>query len=135
MINELAAIPLSQEGDKVVHYGDQPGIDQTHLRVLATTLKHLDPGVLEYHAEGRAEEFVQGFDLDRTLGNIHCPVLLIQANHEMGGMMTDSSVKYALARLKLGTHVLIKETGHDLGMEHWEVGPLVRVVSAFLNCL
>jgi pimeloyl-ACP methyl ester carboxylesterase len=134
-MKELAAVPVAQEGDALIRYGDQPGIDQTHLRNLALTLKHLDPSVLEYHAEGRAEEYLQGYDLNRILDNITCPVLLIQANPELGGLMTDRSVENALARLKHGSHVLIKTAGHDLGMESWEVGPLLRVVTAFLDSL
>jgi pimeloyl-ACP methyl ester carboxylesterase len=135
MINELSAIPVAQGGDVFVRYGDQPGIDQTHLRTLAITLQNMDPDVLEYHAEGRAEEFAKGFDMDRILLDITCPVLLIQANPELGGMMTDRSVKYALARLEHGTHVIIKEAGHDLGMESWQVTPLLRELITFLDSL
>jgi hypothetical protein len=37
----------------------------------------------------------------------------VQANPELGGLMTDRSVEHALARLERGSHVFIKETGHD----------------------
>lgn len=135
MMKDLAIIPLTNEGDDPAIYGDLPGIDQSHLRALATTLNHLDPDVLEYHAEGRAEEYMQGFDLDEILPKIECPVLLIQANPELGGLMTDRSVKNALARLKCGYHVLIKGASHDLGMENWETGPLLRALTVFLDSL
>jgi pimeloyl-ACP methyl ester carboxylesterase len=47
----------------------------------------MDPGVLEYHAEGRAREFIEGFDLDKILERITSPVLLLQGNHSLGGII------------------------------------------------
>jgi len=136
IVSELAAIPVMvQDQEAPIRYGDQPGIDNTHLRQLAITLKQLDPDVLEYHAEGRAEEYLEGFDLDRYLENITCPVLLVQGNPALGGMMTDRSIEHALARLDRGYHVLVKEAGHDLGMDRWDAGPLLRTVTAFLDSI
>jgi pimeloyl-ACP methyl ester carboxylesterase len=108
MLGELAAIPVRvQDQEASIRYADQPGIDETELRQLALTLRNLDPDVLEYHAEGRAVEYLKDFDLDRILENVPCPVLLVQANPELGGLMTDRSVAHALARLVRGAHVLI----------------------------
>jgi pimeloyl-ACP methyl ester carboxylesterase len=136
MVSELAAIPVMvQDQEPPIRYGDQPGNDNTYLRQIAITLRELDPDVLEYHAEGRAEEYLEGFDLDRALDNITCPVLLVQANPALGGMMTDRSVEHALAKLDRGYHVLIKEAGHDLGMGRWEVSPLLRTVTVFLDSI
>jgi pimeloyl-ACP methyl ester carboxylesterase len=135
MFGELAAIPVMvQDQEAPIRYADQPGVDETDLRQLAITLRNLDPDVLEYHAKGRAEEYLEGFDMDRILENITCPVLLVQANPALGGLMTDRSVEHALARLERSSHVFIKETGHDL-MGSWEVGPLLRAVTAFLHSL
>jgi pimeloyl-ACP methyl ester carboxylesterase len=134
MVSELAAIPLLvQERAEPIRYGDQPGIDQAHLRQLARTLRDMDADVLEYHAEGRAEEYIRDFDLNRCLESIRCPVLLVQADPVMGGLMTDRSVENALARLDRGYHVLIKEANHGLGLDRWEAGPLLRTVTAFLE--
>ena len=135
MVSELAAIPVMvQDQESPIRYGDQPGVDETDLRQLALTLRNLDPDVLEYHAEGRAEEYLKGFDLDRILENVICPVLLVQGNPALGGLMTDRSVKHALARLGFGYHVFIKEAGHDL-MGRWDVSPLLRTVTAFLDSI
>jgi pimeloyl-ACP methyl ester carboxylesterase len=136
MVGELAAIPVMvQDQEAPIRYGDQPGVDSTDLRQLAITLRELDPDVLEYHAEGRAEEYLEGLDLDRALESITCPVLLVQGNPALGGMMTDRSVEHALSRLDRGYHVLVKEAGHDLGMDRWDVGPLLRTVTAFLDSI
>ena len=69
------------------------------------------------------------------LAKINCPVLLLQGNPLHGGMMTDALVEYALSTLKAATHVLIEPYGHGLGLSSWEVGPLLRAVSAFLDSL
>jgi pimeloyl-ACP methyl ester carboxylesterase len=136
MVDELAAIPVIAQGQEApIRYGDLPGNDDTYLRQFAVTLRALDPDVLEYHAEGRAEEYLEGFDLDKIYESITCPILLLQANPEQGGMMTDRSVEHALARLDRGYHVLINEAGHDLGMGRWGVRPLLRAVTAFLDSI
>jgi hypothetical protein len=50
-------------------------------------------------------------------------------------MMTDRSIEHALTRLARGSHVLIEEAGHDLGLESWRVAPLLRAVTAFLDSM
>jgi pimeloyl-ACP methyl ester carboxylesterase len=136
MVSELAAIPLLvQERAEPFRYGDQPGIDQAHLRQLARTLRDMDADVLAYDAEGRAEEYLRDFDLNRCLESTRCPVLLVQADPAMGGLMTDRSVENALARLDRGYHVLIKEADHGLELDWWEVSPLLGTVTAFLELI
>ena len=95
----------------------------------------MDPGVLEYHAEGRAREFLEGFDLDQILACITCPVLLLQGNPSLGGMMTNEVVKHVQSILPNTTHVLIEAAGHGLGLDTWEVSPLIRAVTSFLESL
>ena len=134
--NEIANIQIPVPGQKtLVRYSDQPGVDSVSLWQVATTLKDLDPGVLEYHAEGRAEEYLKDYNLDRVLEPIACPVLLIQGNPALNGMMTDRSVDHALSKLKQGYHVLIEGAGHDLGLDRWDIGPLLTTLSAFLDTI
>lgn len=134
--NELAEIKVNIPGElEPIRYADQPGMDALELRQFAKTLSMLDPGVLDYHAEGRADEFLAGFDLDEMLPNITCPVLLVQGNPNLGGMMTDESVDFALAELPDATHVLIERAGHDLLMNTWKERSLLRVIFTFLDTL
>lgn len=131
----IADIPIqASEQDNPESYGDHPGVDAIDIQQLAITLKHLDPGVLEYHAEGRAMEFLEGFDLDQILGRLTCPVLLLQADPELGGMMTNAIVKHIQSVLPNVMHVLIKKD-HGLGLDTWEVSPLLRAVTSFLDSL
>jgi pimeloyl-ACP methyl ester carboxylesterase len=134
--NDLRKIPVQIPGEiETVRYEDQPGLDAIDLLRFAKTLCMLDPAVLDYHAEGRVDEFLEGFELEEMLHNITCPVLLVQANPNLGGMMTDESVDFAMAVLPNATHVLIEETGHDLGLDTWEINPLLKVIVGFLETL
>jgi pimeloyl-ACP methyl ester carboxylesterase len=132
----IADIPVQAPGKEVsIRYGDSPGIDSVKIRQLATTLSHMDPGVLEYHAEGRAKEFLEGFDLDQILARITCPVLLLQGNPSLGGMINDEVVMHVQSILPNAMHVLIETADHGLGIDTWEVAPLLRAVTSFLLSL
>jgi len=136
LTHRIADIPVQSPGqDTPVRYGEPSGTDAMAIQELAITLRHMDPGVLEYHAEGRASEFLEGFVLDSVLARITSPVLLIQGNPALGGMMTDRVVKQVQSILPGSVHVLIETAGHGLGMDTWEVAPLIRAVSAFLQSL
>ncbi|MFN2234860.1 MAG: alpha/beta fold hydrolase [Anaerolineales bacterium] len=132
----IADIPVQAPGqDARIRFGDSPGVDAIQIQQMATMLSHMDPGVLEYHAEGRAREFLEGFDMDQILARITCPVLLLQGNPSLGGMMTDEMVKHAQSILPNAMHVLIESAGHSLGTDTWEVAPLSRAVTSFLGAL
>jgi len=134
--NDLREVPVHLPGEtEPVRYADQPGVDAIDLLQFAITLSMLDPGVLDYHAERRVDEFLEGFELEEMLHNITCPVLLVQANPNLGGMMTDESVDFAIAELSNATHVLMEDAGHNLGLDTWEVNPLLRVILGFLETL
>ena len=133
---ELGDILVNVPGQREpIRYADQPGVDALELRQIAKTLSMLDPGVLDYHAEGQADEFLAGFDLDEMLPKITCPVLLVQGNPILGGMMTDEAVDYALAELPDATHVLIEGAGHDLILNTWKERSLLRAMFTFLDTL
>jgi pimeloyl-ACP methyl ester carboxylesterase len=133
---EIGNISIQVPGqDLQIRYGDSPGVDEIRIRQLAITLSHMDPGVLEYHATGRAKEFLEGFDLDQILENIECPILLLQGNPSLGGMMTDDVVKHIKAALPSTEHSLQEASGHDLGLETWEVSSLLRSIMSFLDML
>jgi pimeloyl-ACP methyl ester carboxylesterase len=117
-----------------IRYGDRPDVDAIQVQQLAITLSHMDPGVLEYHAEGRALEFLEGFDLDRFLGRITCPILLLQSNPDLGGMMTNRVVKHVQSILPNTVHVLI-DKDHSLGLDTWETDSLIRAVISFFESL
>ena len=115
-VPELAAalsdLPVFVPGQKApVRYAGLPGKDTAHLRRRAKTLRQVDPDAVQYHAEGRIEEYVQNVDLDASLRRLTCPVLLVQAE-----AVSDSDAKHALSLLANGVHVKLEDIGHDLGL-------------------
>ncbi len=110
-------------------------IPPLQLMFKAKTLSQLDPGIFEFHAEGRVHEFVRDINMDTILRKISCPILLIQANPSKGALMSSSDVELALSLNPNAYHVSIEETGHDLGLDTWEVAPLLRIINSFLESL
>jgi pimeloyl-ACP methyl ester carboxylesterase len=126
---------LAIEGSKEMRYGDLPGTDAAHLRGWAKTLSQVDPDVVQYHADGRLDEYVRKVDLDSPLQRVTCPALLLQGDPSQGGVVSDIDVEYALSLLPDGLHVQLEGTGHDLGLDAWRVAPLLRALMNFLESL
>ena len=132
----LADLPVSVlSQDAPMRYGDLPGIDTAHLRGWAKTLSQVDPDVVQYHAEGRLDEYVRKVDLYSALQRMTCPVLLLQGDPSQGGVVSDSDAEYALSLLSDGLHVRLEGSGHDLGLDAWQVAPLLRALMNFLESL
>jgi pimeloyl-ACP methyl ester carboxylesterase len=130
----LAKVPVPGLEPATI-FGEWPAMISVELREWARDLSRLDPDVLELHAEGRRDEFMAAFDFENTLRAISCPVLLLQGEPSRGGMMTDADVEYALDRLPEAYHVQIANVDHGLGIDLWEVAPVLRAVVAFLESL
>jgi len=131
---EIGNISVQVPGQDVqIRYGNSPGVDEICIQQLAITLKQMDPGVLDYHATGQAMEFLEGFDLDKILEKIECPILLLQGNPSLGGMMTNDVVNHVKSILPSTEHSSLEASGHDLGLDTWEVAPLLRSLMSFLD--
>jgi pimeloyl-ACP methyl ester carboxylesterase len=136
IFNNLADLPVEIPGEQApIRYADQPGMDVLEVKEFAKTLTMLDPGVLEYHAEGRADEYLVGLDLNKMLPGISCPVLLIQADPKLGAMMTDDAINSALDKLPNAISVRIEDSGHDLLKDAWKDKSIVRAIFSFLDTL
>ncbi len=107
-----------------------PGVDAARLRFRAQNLASLDPDVLDAVLNDRGKE---GYDLDRRLGQIVAPVLLLQGNEAHGGALDDDRARHATALLRDCAHVYFPEAGHGIK----EAQPLEygQVVNAFLESL
>lgn len=136
LASALAELPISVPGQETpMRYGDLPGKDMAHLRSWAEVLSQVDPDVVQYHAEGRIEEYVEKVDSDSALRCMTCPVLLLQADPSRGGYIWDNDAEHALAMLPHGLHVRLEGVGHDLGLATAQVAPLLRAVTSFLESL
>lgn len=101
----------------------------------AESLHHLDPRVLDCHAEGRFGDLMGDFDGDALLGRIEAPVLLLQADPRCGGLMPDGYLEHALPLLANGFGVRLDGVGHDLGLDTWQVEALLGALVPFLESL
>ena len=134
LTEKLAAFPVPGQ-DPPVTYGELPDVHLVELREWASSLIQLDPDVTELHAEGWRERFMDAFEFEDILRAISCPVLLLQGEPSQGGIMTDDDVDYALSLLSEAYHVQIEDVGHGLGMDTWEIAPILRAVVSFLESL
>lgn len=57
------------------------------------------------------------YDIDQLLPKITCPVLLLQGNPELKGIISDEDAKKALKLLSNARHVKLKNAGHTLHLE------------------
>jgi pimeloyl-ACP methyl ester carboxylesterase len=88
---------------------------------LASRLIGHDPDVLGMLLEDYAT-VAAGYEMDKILPKIECPVLLIQADPDAGGAMTDAEVVRAMSLLRNGWHVTLTGLSH---LYFWE--DLLRV--------
>lgn len=136
LASELAKLPVELPGrDQPMQLGDLPGMDAAYLRAWAKSLHQVDPDVAQYHAERRIDEYVEHIDLNAALQQIACPVLLLQGDPAMGGVVSDRDVESTLSLLSDGLHIRIEGAGHDLGLAAWDVAPLLRAVTNFVESL
>jgi pimeloyl-ACP methyl ester carboxylesterase len=101
----------------------------------AKSLSEVDPDVAAYHAEGRLDAYVEHLDLEGALQEVSCPVLLIQGDPAQGGYVTDEDLDQILGLIADGVHVCLEGIGHNLGLDTWEVEPLLKAITGFLESL
>jgi pimeloyl-ACP methyl ester carboxylesterase len=87
--------------------------DAAALRFFASTLRHVDPQVLDPIV---GCNWLEGYDIDGVLGGIRCPVLLLQGEAAAGAMLTDADVARVRGSVADVAHVRLP-AGHML---HWQ---------------
>jgi pimeloyl-ACP methyl ester carboxylesterase len=103
--------------------------DATTLRFGAECLAQADPEVLKPIVDG---VWLRGYDTRGLFRQITCPVLLLQGNSALGGMLTDDDAA-ELEALSRCTRVRFSEIGHHIHRQQPEV--TVRVVFDFIESL
>jgi pimeloyl-ACP methyl ester carboxylesterase len=99
----------------------------------AKSLSEVDPDVAAYHAEGRLDAYVERLDLEGAFQKLRCPVLLIQGDPALGGYVTDEDVARIQGLIAESVHVRLDGIGHNLGLDTWEVRPLLKAIMEFLE--
>jgi pimeloyl-ACP methyl ester carboxylesterase len=107
-----------------------PGENAAALRFRAKSVSQLDPDVMTFAIEGRSRA---GYDLDALMRSIKCPVLLLQGNPSLGGVMGDAEAQHALSLIQDCALVRIDDCGHEIHVDR----PVetLRAVTHFLQSL
>jgi pimeloyl-ACP methyl ester carboxylesterase len=100
------------------------------IRELAERLYLHDPDVLGMLMEDY-ENVAAGYSMETMFPAIHCPVLLVQADPSVGGVLTDQEVERALTLLPNPTHRYFPGMGHMLIYD--PKGPPMMAVKDFLS--
>ena len=116
--------------DEPVTMREKHGEDSSVFTWVATNLYYNDPDMLTAVLDGT---MTAGYEMEKVLPAIRCPVLLLQADPDAGGMMTDGEVERALPLLADPRHVRFEQIGHAL--LHPDKEPVLRAVVEFLNSL
>ena len=134
-VQMVADMPIDIPWRKPGKYGE----GQDYITILNKTLylRNLDPAVLTTWAKGGSDEEVfkdvtRGYDPSK-LSEVRCPVLLVQANMDRGGILADEEIDYALEMITHAKHVYMSMYGHNLGCYSWNTGPLLRVIHTFIE--
>lgn len=104
--NELVILPGH---DERVRRGVVEGDDE--IRLEAEGLIQLDPEVYTFGWDGRLAE---GYDMDAVLAHVVCPVLLLQADPVLGGLVDDELAVHAMTLLSRGRLVSVPEARHSI---------------------
>jgi pimeloyl-ACP methyl ester carboxylesterase len=116
--------------DEPVTMREKHGEDAGVFAFVATNLYYTDPDMLTAVLDGTA---TVGYDMEKVLPAIRCPVLLLQADPDAGGMMTDAEVELALPLLAHPRHVRFEQRSHALFLPDKE--PVLRAIVEFFNSL
>jgi pimeloyl-ACP methyl ester carboxylesterase len=106
--------------------GELPG-NESDLHEWANCLQMLDPTAIQSTIEGRT---FTDFDTDSVLAGVRCPVLILQANPELGGLMSDSAVEKIRNSVARAEVVRFRLLGHALHTQRAQ--PVIEAVRKFL---
>jgi len=98
---------------------------------LAENLYQTDPDFFAALLDN-AEITAEGYDMETLFSKIECPVLLLQADPENGGALTDAEVARGLQLLGQVRHVRLEGISHTLFNEPHGKEPVLQAISEFL---
>jgi len=97
---------------------------------LAESLYQQDPDMLAAILD-RYDDTAAGYEMNLVFPNIQCPTLLLQADPDTGGLMTDKEVQQVLPLLAKPTHIKLLNLSHILHNERKE--PVVAALKQFFD--
>lgn len=125
VVADTAIYPEYIDPDYIVSYlADMP----IAMRSLAKAQEQFDDAIMRSFHAG---QLLADYDPDAVLGKITCPVLLLQADPERDGLMSDADVERARALVPSLRHVPFPGVGHAIHIE--ETAGVLDVVVPFLE--
>jgi pimeloyl-ACP methyl ester carboxylesterase len=130
MATRLAKLEIRIPGlPEPIPIGDLPG-DESDLQHWAACLEMLDPGAMQATIDGST---FRDFDCESVLAKIACPVLVLQANPELGGLMSESAVDKINRNVRQVEVVQFRLLGHALHLQRAQ--PVIDAVTKFLSSI
>lgn len=129
LARSIAKIELRFPGlEEPLRLQDLAANSETALLEWARTAQLTDPSALAMNLDGSA---FADWDPQRILPRIACPVLLLQANPALDGLLSDSDVELAMRLLPRARLVRFSLLGHALFMQ--QASPVLRAVEEFFR--
>lgn len=100
------------------------------IRLYANCLHRGDPRVLSSIVAGT---WLKGYDVESVFRRIECPVLLLQGNLALGGMLTEADATSVSAWCRNCTHIRLPDVGHHIHSTLPET--MLRLVQSFVDSL
>jgi len=97
---------------------------------MMTNLTYMDPDVLTTMID-RFEDTYAGYKVEDLFPRIQCPMLLLQGNPKLGGVISDKEAQKALKMSPNLQHKKIKNAGHTLHLEDKE--EVLAIVKPFIT--
>ncbi len=108
------------------------GENHPSFRFGAECFSQTDPETLTANLDLFDETYAE-YKTDKLFPKIQCPVLILQANPELGGLQRDEDVNKALGLLPKAQHVKIYHVGHWLHVQDKEA--VLKAVVPFLESI
>lgn len=125
--NQLIPVPGREEKVPAVQvYGE----NHRMFSFMAECFSEIDPELFTANI-GCLDDTFAGYDIDELLPRIQCPVLVLQANPQRGGLVREEDVDRVLSLLPKAEHVKIDHIGHGLHLEDKEA--VMQAVLPFLE--
>lgn len=97
----------------------------------ARNLSQLDPGVLAAVLQG-PYFMLRGYEPEKLLPKINCPVLLLQGDVSFGAVLRDEEVDIGLRLLHTSAHVRLRGIGHELHGPPGQAKEVFEAIAPFL---
>lgn len=123
--NELVSFPGN---DELMRRGVLE--DDAEIGLEAEMLIQLDPEVYTFGWDGRLAE---GYNMDAVLEQVACPVLVLQADPVLGGLLEDELAAHTMTILSQGRLVSVPNSRHNILQSQPDAA--MRAINKFLESL